>query len=346
MSKITIFSFLVVFISFLSGCGQVKTINLKRHQFSTAPTQVVWLQVAGLKPEHFSMIRFGENTSEKVMAMEKATCVANLWNYNLYDLRPTAAESFYGQVYGSKNVSGQCRDYKRSPFWMGLAPQEYHVAILESTNNFSWSDRKEACLDDQEVANEIKSHYRRVGHFKMQKSPTQSPLTFHYQEKKELQTGQKYYDRSCQSGECFARLSDNARFLWENFSTDYQRKILIVQDDSYLNALREQDYSKAQEILYEIEKTYAYFARIQSNRSDFLLILSSAEAVGLEMPKSIDDWTRFFSGGKNLVSKTTTLDSMLFAQGARAENFCGVYQEAEVAHRLRWEYQSRGILNR
>lgn len=340
----SIFSLFFLLLLF-SGCGQVKTINLQRHQFSKAPTQIVWLQIAGLRPEHFSMIRFAESSTQRVMSMENATCVANLWNYSLYDLRPTAAQSFHSQIYGTKNVVGDCRDYHRvTPFWEGLSSHQYHVAILENTQYFSWWQNRSECAGQDDGL--LNRHYKKTSFFKARLPQNEDAQLFHYQDPRELKVGKNYYDRSCGSDGCFSRLSDNARFLWNNFSADYQRKILIIQDDSYLRAIQAEDFHLAQEILHEIEKTYSFFSRIQHSRSDFLLILSSAESQGIEMPRDASEWTQFFSGTGRLAYRTSHLDSMLFAQGARAENLCGFYQQAQVAHRIRWQYQSQGFFSR
>ena len=90
--KRLIFFCLVVLI--FQGCSRVRTLNLKKHEYSRIPQKIIWIQVAGLRPEHLSMIKFARGEGEKRLSIEKSNCVGTLWNYNLFDLRPKAKEGF------------------------------------------------------------------------------------------------------------------------------------------------------------------------------------------------------------------------------------------------------------
>lgn len=318
----------------LFSCSQVPTINLKKHDFSYRPSQIVWIQVAGLKAEHLSMLRFGFASSNERLSIERATCVGKMWNYNLYQLRPDAHSSFLSQLTGSKNITKSCQDLSRPSLWSKLGPEEYRVGVLETAPLFSLEEKISKCQEDEN----LNQDYNDMTFWRMAKSPQgDDSRFFHYQDQKPFELGQTFYDQSCQGERCFSSLFNNVKSIWENFSPDYQRKIFIIQDYSYLESLRDQNITKAREILAEIEKIYSYFSEKEKSKRNFLLILSSAESYGLEMPRQGADWAEFERSGRNILFRDSSLDSMIFSQGASSENLCGVYEDAEVFHRILWK---------
>ena len=333
---------LVMALAFVS-CSQVRTINLQRHHFSTHPKQVVWIQVAGLRPEHLSMLRFNRFDSHQPLSLESATCIGHVWNYNIYNLRPKAHESFLAQIHGTKNITNTCDDFASEPFWELLGTEEYRVGIFETSGQFSYEEKIRECRTQELEDSFGVDAYDNAIFWKMTRrtqSENQNSLpTFHYQSSDSFESGQVYYDQTCQGPRCFAGVSQNLASLWSRFSPDYQRKILIVQDYTYLEALKNQDIQKAREILSEIEKAYQYFSDIQKTRSDFLLVLSSAESMGLEMPSQGQQWEDFEKSGSNIIYQRSSLDSVVYAQGAMAENLCGIYEEAEIGRRIPWKVQ-------
>ena len=43
--------------------------------------------------------------------------MGNMWNFNLFKIRPSARESFLSQITGSQNIKGRCEDYQNTPIW-------------------------------------------------------------------------------------------------------------------------------------------------------------------------------------------------------------------------------------
>ena len=36
----------------ISGCAQVTSLNMKKHEFGILPIKIIWFQIAGLEEEH------------------------------------------------------------------------------------------------------------------------------------------------------------------------------------------------------------------------------------------------------------------------------------------------------
>lgn len=308
----------------------MKTVNLKQHKFAVTPTQLVWMQVAGFQAEHLAMLRFSLLNSDDFLSIERATCVGQVWNYNLYSLRPKAHESFNSQLFGTKNIKNSCEDFSSDVFWHHLAPEEYQVGIFETSNEHSLETQLRSCQQETPQLTD------RVTFWKMASPSSREVPLFHYQDQSAFELHQTYYDQTCQGNRCFSGPLNNVRSIWERFSPDYQRKILIIRDYTYLNALRAGNIARAREILAELMKIYEYFEQKKKGKNNFTLLLSSAEGMGIEMPLQGSQWADFEQRGRNIIFRRSALKSSVFANGARAENFCGLYKESELPHRLLW----------
>src|SRR5690606_23235370 len=112
-----------------------------------------------------------------------------------------------------------------------------------------------------------------------------------------------------------------------------QKHLLIVRDFSFLHALENKDLKKARSILADIERAYGEALSLTAS-NDYLVLLTTGDSRYVEMPKQGKDWFTFEKEGKNADVKTRKLTNMVFASGARAENFCGMYEEAQVFERI------------
>ena len=95
---------LLVIFTLLSSCAQVTSLNLKKHEFGKLPTKIIWLQVAGLQPEHIAMLKFDYPDRDTKTAFENSLCIGSAWEYNLFDIRPSAKSGFLSQITGKKNI--------------------------------------------------------------------------------------------------------------------------------------------------------------------------------------------------------------------------------------------------
>lgn len=332
MLKITLK--LLISIAIVS-CSNVATINKKEHKFGSSPDQIIWLQIAGLELEHLALLRFNRSDSTNLLRMENATCSGAAWSYNLYDLRPNSFNSFLGQTLGSLNITNECKDLDKKPLWSYLENFDYKTAILESGSHNKNS------LSTYSKCEQFDQFMSKASIIKMVGDSKKSSL-FHFQETTQLEEGKVYFDKSCTGSRCLSSLYSNAVSIWENILKKKMRKILIVRDFSYVDSLKRGDVSQAREILTEIERLYSYFS--QKKSKDQLLLVTSAEPLKLNFPKQGQKWLGFINS-KNSMVRRSSLISPVLAEGSKAENFCGVFNESEVIQRILWSPEKKSVFD-
>lgn len=319
-------------VSLTSGCSRVSTLGLRAHNYSQAPTNIIWFQVPGLTTEQVAMLKFAKASSDKLIAMEDFTCQAQMWSYNLYDLRPKAELGLISQMSGSKNVTSSCGELPQRPFWDYFNERGYSVGVYEHGASSQQSlHRSTSCPEAPS------SWKENLTLWLTQKTPTKAadPKYFHYQEESEFGPSQVYYDRSCQEGaSCHSGLYDNSASIWKRFKNERGLNVYVIRDFSYLNALKSKNISLARARLAEIEKTLGYFMYTKAASEKTLLLLTSSAAQRIELPESGQQWATFEKEGRHALFKRTSLTSPAFAKGPRAENFCGVFEEHEVLGRM------------
>ena len=64
-----------------------------------------------------------------------------------------------------------------------------------------------------------------------------------------------------------------------------------------------------------------------------LVMVTGAESLPIEFPIQGKEWAAFDKTGKNVIYKNPSLMSPVLARGAMAENFCGIFDEAEMLKR-------------
>lgn len=318
----------LLFVCF--SCTGQYSINFKPHRFGTTPLKIIWLQVAGLGSEHLAMIKFSKSSIEGPTAFEKMLCTGQTWTYNLYQIRPSAAISFLSQMIGKKNVQGNCEDYLQRPIWNYLSEVGYKVGIFEST-----TDSSQSVLQAQKCeGNESKRFLENTTLWSMSKAPSKDTPMFHAQEKSSFTEGKVYYDQSCQNGDCFIDLSFSATSVFERFSHNVRNYFYIIRDFSYLKALEQKDVSRSKKLLEQINKMVEYFVGKSQENEDIMFLVTSASPRALELPEFGKEWSEFFKDDKHVWFHHSSLVSPVFAHGSRAENFCGMYEEAEIFKRI------------
>ena len=311
----------------VASCAQVTSLNLQKHQFGKIPTKIIWIQVAGLSKEHISMLKYSYPTRSYTTSFENSLCVGDAWEYNLFKLRPSAYEGFLSQMTGKKNIKNTCNDFDRKPIWSYLEKQNYRTGIFEGEATSDNSLLKSKQCKDQ-------SGYLSGTTFWSMNKSTINAKTFHASDRKTYTKGQVYFDKSCKSAECFSTLSQNVETTYQNFTKNAQNFLYIVRNFKFAELIRKNKVKAAKEELNQIEKILRFFQKEASKRNDTLVLLTSSETFEVDFPKVGKQWKAYEKNGAFLKSRNTKLISPVFASGARAENFCGIYDQSQVLARI------------
>lgn len=313
----------------LLGCTQVTSLNLRKHQFGSLPMKIIWFQVAGLDEDQVAMLRF-EQSGERKTAFENNICVGKTWGYNLYDLRPTPEAAFMSQLTGKKNIKNNCEDAELRPIWSYLNRSGYNTGIVEigAAKNQSLVSLNQ-CGEKGTVFLSSLYYWGRM-------TPPNGAATFHYTENFNLTPNQYTYDRSCAGPQnrCTSLITEDLKAIYEKFQKVSQKSLFIVRDFSYLAAVERKDFIVAKEILADLEKSYALALEATKSNPEYLILLTSGGSRYLELPAQGEAWSQFEKAGKNAQVKNTKLTNLVLASGARAENFCGMYEDANVFERI------------
>ncbi len=319
---------------FLVGCTQVTSLNLKRHQFGIQPSKIIWLQVAGLEEDHVAMLRFKKSDESKT-SFENSTCLGKAWSYNLYNLRPSASESFLAQLTGSKNIKNNCSDSQLNPIWKLLKDFEYEVSIYES---FASNDQSLEKLNFCEGGNFIEG----INYWKRGIIPSNAK-TFNFNQKIPLKKKSIYFERGCDQNGCDSRLSDNVISMIKEMNKIRERYVFLIRDFSYLKSIKEKRFLESKKILSDLEATFFEIQKLTENSADYLVLLTTAESTHLEFPQQGVDWYSFEKNGAKISSKNSSLLNLVLATGSRAENFCGIYSESELFDRILSNPKQQGL---
>ncbi len=317
---------------YLTSCSHYGSINLQTHEFISAPEKIIWYHIPGLSEEHISLLKFFYKDSSIQTSFEQTTCYGKTWSYNLYDVRPSARESFLSQVVGTKNVKNSCEIYSFKPIWSYLSDLNFKTGILEKS-------REEDSLE-QALQCGSKSFLDQTVLWKMTKS---SGKQFHYQEKNDFQKGEVYYDKACQSGECFNTLLNNIKGLLGTYFSNAANQFLLVKDSSLLESLENKDIKKMRDSLLEAEKVFEYLLDLQKKNPEILVLVTTSRSIPVELPDKGESWKDIARDKNKLIYKKPSVLSPLWASGTRAENFCGIYEEAEILRRTLNNYTNRRL---
>lgn len=326
MLKNTILLFSILLIS---SCAQVTSLNLRKHQFGKIPTKVIWIQVAGLNEEHLAFLKFSKQTAGVRTAFEDFLCIGKAWDYNLFDIRPVAYASFLGQITGKKNIKNSCEDYKLAPIWKYMISKSYKAGIFEG--EMAGKNSLASAKKCSEVGGQF---LEGTTIWKMSKANNKKDHFFHVNEKGDYKSSQVYYDKSCLSGECYSTFSQNTINTFEQFSRKNGNYLYLIRDFNFLAKLNKGDLKNLKTDLLELEKIVMYFQKLAEKNNDVLVLLTTAENKNVEFPRSGKQWQLFEKYGKFLENKKSQLISTVFASGARAENFCGIYDQSDILTRI------------
>jgi hypothetical protein len=310
----------------LFGCAQVTSLNLQKHQFGVQPGRIIWFQIAGLEEEQLAMLRF-EKSGEVETSFEQNTCMGNTWNYNLFNLRNPAQASFLSQITGKKNISMTCADAELRPIWGYLVPKGYNTGIIETG-----ATKEQSILSLNSCGEKGLAFLSEIYIWLRQEAPANAQ-TYHFSDIP-LQTNQLYFDRTCNSKNCSSTIAENVRPVYQKLKGFSHKHMLIVRDFSYLSALEKGDLKEAKRVLSDLEKAYSEALSIARDSSDTLVLLTTGDSRFVDFPDQGKNWFEFERTSKGAAIKRTKLTNLLFATGARAENFCGIFDDSAVFERI------------
>jgi hypothetical protein len=311
------------------SCAQVTSLNLKKHQFGQIPTKIIWIQVAGLQEEHLAMLKFSKQSSDHKTAFEDFLCIGKSWEYNLFKIRPKTYSTFHGQITGKKNIKNSCEDYSLKPIWKYVMPKGYKVGIFEGEMN-----SKNSLVQSKQCKKPQNEFLDGTTVWKMNKPTGKGSKLFHLNEKINFMPSNIYYDKSCLTGDCYSTLSQNVTGVHKEFIRKSKNYVFMVRDFNFSDSLNLGNYKKYKSRLIELEKVVRYFQEEAKKRTDMLVLVTTAGSKNIEFPRSGRQWQTFEKNGKFLTNKKTTLMSTVFASGARAENFCGIYDQSDILSRV------------
>jgi hypothetical protein len=168
--------------------------------------------------------------------------------------------------------------------------------------------------------------------FSMSKAPSQSSY-FHTSDSVQQLSEKTYYDSSCQKGNCFSSLSDNVIHLYNEHLKDKSQYLYLIRDFKLESAIVSGNDRKMRGKLLELNTMLKYFMAQQANDDNMTIIVTSSAPISLNLPPQGQGW-KDLGFGKRLDSKTRMLNAPVLAKGARAENFCGMYEQSEILSRI------------
>jgi hypothetical protein len=311
----------------LASCAQVTSLNLKKHEFGILPTKIIWFQIAGLEEEQVAMLRF-QVSGDRKTAFEEQTCIGKTWNYNLYNLRNSAEATFLAQLTGKKNIKNSCEDAELRPIWSYLVSNGYNTGILEVGASDTQS------LTSMNQCGEKGAAFLNSLYTWLRKQPPTGSETFHYREPVELKQNQFVYDRSCEKQGCLSSITDDFKSVYQSFRKVSSKHLLIVRDFSYLASLQAKDIARARTILSDLERSMAEALSYAKGSNDYLILLTSGDSRFIDFPDQGKQWQEFEKSGAHANVKRSKLTNMVLATGARAENFCGMYDDSQIFERI------------
>jgi hypothetical protein len=323
---------LIAFVVLLSSCSRVQTLNTVDHSYSNLPNQIIWIQLAGFSDEHLPLLKFNSQSSDVSLFSDRATCMGRMWNYSLFKLRPNAQSSFLSQIFGSKNVTNNCKDLERKPVWSKFSDKGFNISVLENEVDDQNSLEKYVSCDNG-------SSFAKLNIWRMSVASLDSKKFFHYQEPKneyaKFNSYGVHYDQACQRGPCFSSLLNNVKSLFGNYIKDSGKSLFIVRDFSFLKAINKKDITLAKEKLIEIEQVLKWI-ELNTDKS-VLIVLTGAEATMIDYPAEGKEWEDYLKTSKNINFKNTTLLNTVISMGSASENFCGLFEESDFYRRLQFE---------
>ena len=319
------------------GCSQINTLNFKRHNFNVTPTQVVWFQIAGLSDEHLAFLKYSLPSSNSKIVFEEMTCGGRIWNYNLYNLRPEAHQGLLSQLIGKKNITGTCEDFSNEPMWNYFDQIGFQTIMLEN------GAVEKSSLDQRQTCQETSTAFlSKLAYWRMYEGK-ETDEKFHYSENQEIVKGRVVFDKSCRKNNCYSSLLNNAQAIYEKLTKKNGNYFFLIRDFSFNEALMRKEITTAKDKLIELERTVNLFIEKARNNPEMMVLVTSSAPISLEFPNAGKNWSEFDKLGSKILFHQSSLISPVYSYGARSENFCGLFEEAQVFERALTSPQKSGV---
>lgn len=335
------------FLIHISGCSFQETLNMQSFSYWDYPGQINWLLLPGFHLEHLVLTKFYSTNLERPQFWENTHCVGNSFEYNLYDNRPMVMDSIVAQLSGSKNIIKACPQSKEfTPLWHP-SYKGHKIALLEIAPGMTSSNT--ISLTKLSNCPEF-SKFDSVIYFKMDpnifhsKGPKieEKVETFNSQQKEAIsaksyfKTGKVYYDSSCQGSTsnlelCNNSVLQNIEFIHHYLKRNEEQFIFIIIDYRYLMALEHQQIETMASILLNYGPLFESIQQQASRYNSSLSIVTGPNPLIFPWEYNVSKKNLIFST-KDQTTKAFL--SPVFVKGARAENFCGVYDQSEIVHRF------------
>ena len=320
---------IILFFLIFSSCARTGTIGFKEHGLNSRPRHIVWFQFPGLASEHLALSKFSLSGAEQTTAIENHICLGNMWNFNLFKIRPSARDGFLSQMTGSLNIKGRCEDYKLTPVWNHFMDSGRISGMIESGISGGNS-----IISSKECYRQNRDFYKNIVIWRMDDELKEWAEPFHFQTLRKFEAGEVYYDQSCSVNKCDSDISRNIKTIWKRHFSDERKTLLIIRDFNYLDALKKKDVRTAEKILKELDGLYAYFSHLNQKNNNILVLISGSETRRFEFPQRGEEWIAFKKRGRKIIYRKSSLMSPVYAYGPQAENFCGIFPESQMFKRL------------
>jgi hypothetical protein len=314
------------------GCSQNQSINLTSHEFQSFPLQIVLLNFEGLEFEHLGLIKLTSKDVRNKLAFEEMLCLGETWNSSLTTVRPSVRQNFLQMMTSTKIEVGTCLEDERLPFWefqefRGHRPGLYEVGVLPKDS----LDKITFCKSGKKITDNMTFLSGR------EESKNDGFTPFHFQTTKSIPLNARLYDQSCRkNNDCYISASDNFLRFMELIHEDRKRSIHIYRDQRYYNALLKNNITEAREVLVEWEQMLSRLVNLSKGNSKILILVASGSGFHLSLPEQGKSWEEFEKRGINVSTIGRKITGQVFALGARAENFCGMYHHSDIFYRLFW----------
>lgn len=320
---------LLMLFGLFFSCSRVKTINLKNHSFNNYPENLIFIQIPGLSEEHIGYLHFKNLNFTAQTELEKYSCFGKMWSFNMMTITPDVNDQLLSQINGYSLPRNNCEKYQRRPIWDVLNDSGYSTSVIYrgKAPKFQSIDK---CNSD---------FYKSTRLFISGANGKSSKKdSFHFQQKKKYEKGSVYYDKSCKGRKCFSTTADIFDHVLTAMDDSNRRFINVVDFDLY-DILERQDAKAFTQYMSYLNNFLIQVKKKISKTSDHLIVVSSTS------PKAID-WRRVNKKWKKIsinANNKSQLMSPVWADGALAENFCGMYLESDLNRRFFWRSEETAL---
>ncbi len=141
-------------------------------------------------------------------------------------------------------------------------------------------------------------------------------------------------------------LRENVQFLMSPIFEKKRHFFFLVRDFSFLKALKSKNIKEIKESLNDLERTLDFVLKKQELDSNLLLLVTTGEPYPFELPSKGKEWREYEKNKNIILYKKQSLLSSIWAKGASAENFCGVFHESETFKRIIAALKNKELIQR